>query len=526
MAYDIEVMSLGSDLYPLLQSSIDSINAVQKEFRFRLSSPAQRLDGVAFTRNEYLTEEVWAFLRDQRKKYGGNRPHIVAFVDARLKSSALGNIFGSHQAVEGLAVVTVRDCRQYVKEARRFCSYYLARYALSFVNPLIKSHDDPARATCYFHKKLYKPDIRASMDSGDICDEDQHLLDNPPPGTAAKRLSNDEREALRLMRDVIRVPIRMPSFSRVAASRGWLWQERLPNCTAISTLIDTSERLRELLPLSFSPVGTHPANWSRSSRKRTFETSWMRPGGGSPSMSCCGGCYAGEHARSWINEHLVTKLGKQDEIKMKDLNGAIIYATRRGAGTLVFDSVGERQDTVAAFAARCSMSIPFFFVPQMVEGRRAFDGGLRNNFPVSRFLDDHPQTPFIALYLASPNGSNRGWIGSELLDIWIDGEDRRVVDKHAESVVVIDTSPIGTIDFNLTPLEKEFLLKIGKASALKFLQRRKLDDGPTDGVVTEAIAEAERCRQVVIQMRSRRRRKRIGVLILTLALATTYFLWR
>ena len=181
---------------------------------------------------------------------------------------------------------------------------------------------------------------------------------------------------------------------------------------------------------------------------------------------------------------------------------------------------------MAAFAARCSMSIPFFFVPQMVEGRRAFDGGLRNNFPVSRFLEDHPQTPFIALYLASANGSSRSWIGSELLDIWIDGEERRIVDKHAESVVVIDTSPIGTIDFNLTPLEKEFLLKAGKASALKFLQRRKLDDGPTDVVATEAVAEAERCRQTVLQMRSRRRRKRIGFLMLALALAATYFLWR
>ena len=52
-----------------------------------------------------------------------------------------------------------------------------------------------------------------------------------------------------------------------------------------------------------------------------------------------------------------------------------------------------------------------------------------------------------------------------------------MVDEHAASVVIIDTSPIGTVDFNLSQLEKEFLLKVGRASALKFLKGRTLDDG-------------------------------------------------
>jgi hypothetical protein len=123
-------------------------------------------------------------LRGQRKRFGGNRPYIIAFVNAPLTSD-LKNIFGSHEAGEGLAVVTLHSHHQYVKEIERFCSYYMVRYAMSFMNPHIKAHDDAARRSCYFNKKLYKPKISESMDSGEVCDECQDKLDNatggPPP---------------------------------------------------------------------------------------------------------------------------------------------------------------------------------------------------------------------------------------------------------------------------------------------------------------------------------------------------------
>jgi Patatin-like phospholipase len=102
------------------------------------------------------------------------------------------------------------------------------------------------------------------------------------------------------------------------------------------------------------------------------------------------GCYPGDQFRDWIAKLLSSKITKQGEILMSDLNGAVIYASRRGPGTVTFDSNGQRRDSVAAFATRCSMSIPIFFVPQMIDGRRAYDGGLRNNFPVTRFQPAWP----------------------------------------------------------------------------------------------------------------------------------------
>ena len=63
----------------------------------------------------------------------------------------------------------------------------MTRYSLSFVNPLIKAHDDVHRKNCYFNRKLFKPEIRASMDTGHICDRCMDQLDNPVVAEGADR---------------------------------------------------------------------------------------------------------------------------------------------------------------------------------------------------------------------------------------------------------------------------------------------------------------------------------------------------
>ena len=73
------------------------------------------------------------------------------------------------------------------------------------------------------------------------------------------------------------------------------------------------------------------------------------------------GCYPGEVFQDRISDLLTKKIPKIAEIPMAALQGALIYASRRGTGTIPFRSTGERKEVVAAFAVRCSMSIPFFF---------------------------------------------------------------------------------------------------------------------------------------------------------------------
>jgi predicted acylesterase/phospholipase RssA len=517
MAYVIELMSIGEDLYPLLESSAKRLNGVQREFEFRLTTEAQRSIGLTFKRATYLTTDIWAFLNEQKKTFGGNRPYIIAFINARLKSSELGNIFGSHEAKKyGLAVVTVHDSGQYVKEEKRYCSYYMVRYALSFVNPSIKSHNDPTRASCYFHKKLYKPDIRLSMDTGEICDECAHKLDNPPVDGVSKVLSADERAALSTMRAVVSGDNPFAIIMKGGGVKGLAFASALIELEKhfwFDRHVGTSAGAitAVLLAASYSPSELVAILRAKNFREFMDAKLWKIPF----NLILKGGLFPGEHFREWIAGLLGTKTGKVGETLMSDLNGAVIYASRWGPGTLVFDSTGERKDTVAAFATRCSMAIPVFFSPEYIDGRKAYDGGVRNNFPVSKFLNDHPGKPFIALYLGKRDERNRRFMGSELLDIVIDGEERNVVDANRESIVVIDTSPIGTVDFRLQDMEKDFLLKVGRASALQFLRDRKLDDGPDDAVVRNAHEESEASRIAVCQMRKKRRWRRIvGVLLI------------
>jgi hypothetical protein len=126
---------------------------------------------------------------------------------------------------------------------------------------------------------------------------------------------------------------------------------------------------------------------------------------------------------------------------------------------------------------------------------------------LARFLADHPHSHFIALYLGRPDNANARWLGSELLDIVLEGEERQTVDTHINNVVVIDTSPIGTVDFSMGAEEKAFLLQVGKAAALKFLFNRNLDGGPSQQEVDLAQTAAGQARQAV---RHRKRLRRLG----------------
>jgi predicted acylesterase/phospholipase RssA len=524
MGYDIELMSIGEDIYPLLQRSAAALNGVQSEFRFHLTPASQRQPGILFQRSSYKTTDIWAFLRGQKAKFGGHRPYIIAFITKPLQSSELANIFGSHEAKEGHAVVTTFAAAQYVKEETRYVSYYLTRYSLSFVNPSIKSHDDE-RKNCYFHRKIYKPDIRASMDTGYICDQCLARLDDPPDSDGAHRLSDEEREALVKMRQFVSGDLPFAIVMKGGGVKGLalagallelekhFWFDRHVGTSAGAIAA-------ALLAAEYTPSELRDILIRKNFRDFMDAPFWKVP----INLLFRQGCYPGESFRLWVADLLGNKIPRLAEIPMNTLNGALIYAARWGEGTLSFDSLGERRDTLAAYAVRCSMSIPLFFVPSQVDGRRVFDGGLRNNFPLSRFLTDHPRSHFVALYLGKPDNRSKRWLGSELLDIVVDGEERQTVDNNIDHVVVIDTSPVGTVDFRLTSLEKEFLLRVGRAAAMKFLSKRNLDDGPSPAEVQAAELEAKQSRLQVQRMRRRKRRHRVFWFVaLLVVIVAVYF---
>ena len=169
MPYHIEVVSIGGDFDAELSEAAQSLNGAQTEFIF--SAPPERLrkSGAAFAKLKYHTSEVFEFLRQYRSQAKGERAYLIGVVDKEMDSASWGNVFGSHEAGEGLAAITLFDRQRFVESTRLYLCYYFIRYALSFVCPTLKNHDDTRG--CFFDRKMRKKDILVSIDLGSFCDE-------------------------------------------------------------------------------------------------------------------------------------------------------------------------------------------------------------------------------------------------------------------------------------------------------------------------------------------------------------------
>lgn len=530
MAYPIELMSVGEDNYALLARAAAELNGIQKYFNFVLTDKDQRADGLVLKFDEYLTTDIYAFLQAQRAKFGGYRPFIIAFVNGKLKSPKLSNLFGSHEAGQGMAVVTAKDAGLYVKEIARFYCYYLVRYTLSFMNPHIKAHNDAGRAECYFHQKIQKRDIQLSLDSGKICDSCKDDLINPPAAhSSAKKPSTQEMEALQKMLAFVSQDLPHALVMNGGGVKGLAFAGALLELEKFYWFdrhVGTSAGAIAAVLLAAAYTPTELTGILRDKNFKDFMDAgwWEWP----TNLLFKHGVFPGEACRSWIEERLRAKFGGIGMIPMSKLNGAVIFAAQKGVGTIMFNSMGKGKSTDAAFAARCSMAIPYFFMPQYVNGRPVYDGGIRANFPLANYLAFENRSNFIAMYLGSAEDRRKdGSVALNVLSIALEGEERAIVDANIDKVMVLDTSPIGTVDFNLSSDEKNFLLSVGKAAALAFLAKRQFDEGPTEADVTEAVATSSRLRKKVIAIRQAKRDRFWGLgfgVATILALAAVWLL--
>lgn len=516
MPYNIEIMCIGEDRYSLLERAANALNGIQDQFIFTPTHASQRGPGIMLKRSEFVTQDIWEFLHEQRS-VGAPRPFIIAFVNKPLRSSRLSNLFGSHDGEHGLAVATTHGFFQFIKDEERYVRYYLVRYALSFVNWTIKSHNDPGREHCYFHKKMDKREIVHSIYSAEICDHCMVQLDAPAKDSDAHTLTELEKEALEKIRLFVAGEYPYSLVMKGGGVKGLALAGALLELEkhySFNRHVGTSAGAIAAVLLA---AGYTPSELIKLLREKDFKDFLDAPGWKMPiNLIFKKGLFPGEVFRIWVANLLTEKLGLQSEVKMKDLESAIVFAARAGNGALTFDSNGENRDTVASFAVRCSMAIPLFFTPTEVAGRRVYDGGLRNNFPLKRFLESFPDEPFLAIYLGKAENKNSNRLSKDLLDIVVDGEEKQLVDDHSDSVVVIDTTPVGTVDFGLTQDEKNFLLQAGRAAALSFLSERGLENGPSAKDVEEAQKGLEDLRSSVISRRSKRTRRRrmavVGIL--------------
>jgi WD40 repeat protein len=189
------------------------------------------------------------------------------------------------------------------------------------------------------------------------------------------------------------------------------------------------------------------------------------------------GLFPAHTLTNWIENLLSRKLDSPVQVTLDMLpSRTTVYACRRNRNALTFDSANDQSKSLsAAHAIRCSMTIPFVFIPQLSEGMRVLDGGVRHNFPLEIFRRENPQVECVGLYLGPERyegQSGQHGLLSDLLAMWTEAADVEALAKFRDGIVVIDPRPINTLDFDLSRTEKDFLLKAGQVSALKFLRRR------------------------------------------------------
>jgi len=233
------------------------------------------------------------------------------------------------------------------------------------------------------------------------------------------------------------------------------------------------------------------------------------------------GAYKAEAFTTWLDDLLAKKLGSHSRVRLSDLPyRATVYASSRNQSKIKFDS--EENDADAAYAVRCSMSIPLVFTPQHEQGIRTFDGGIQNNFPVEVLLRDAPNTPFISLFLGPETYEpvKQRWVICDLISIWTEASDAEIVRQHHDCTLVIDPRPIGTLDFSLTQDERSYLVAAGQAAALAHLR-------PSSREYTAAVAERNRLKLAVTTARAaKRRRWRVIGAVLFTAVVAGFMMWR
>ena len=511
----IEIVCVGADLYAPIESAIRTLNAIQAEFIFRTAPESLRAEQMAFVRETYETPELFDLLKVYREKRdAGDDLFLFAFVDKHLNGTEFRNIFGAWSEPNKAAVATINQHKKYARDVRRFCSYYLLRYALSFCNFSVKGHDRKTDKDCYFHLKVRKSDIALSMMSGRICDECRRQLN----------LSGAQAIAFKNIADYIRgeyphALVMKGGGAKALAYAGAL--RELEKQFKFDAYVGTSAGAMAAVLLA---AGNTPAQLASTLERTNFneflDRMWRWP-----LNLLRGGVHSGDPFRNWVKTQLSARINKQGAICLEDLPlQAILYACSSGLGTIVFDSKGKRKEADAAYAVRRSMSIPFFFVPEEFEGFSVYDGGLRHNFPVSRFVADHPTKPFVALYLQSTREPKRRWFKLlELYDLWMEGDEREVVDSYADAVAVIDPSPIGTTDFALSGTEKELLIETGRLAALILIRDRNMEDAAPADTIEKLRQTVDLLRAKVVNERRSKAKRRF--LLWGLGALALYFLW-
>lgn len=184
----VEIVKIGEEALESLSAALQLANAEQAEIEFLVAPDSIETKMQLHTYKKAKASDLLDRLDRIRAEARGYHPFVILMTDTEIDGERFSNLFGSHRAEKGLAVVTTSLVPEVIVPSDRMVAYfiyYLARYSLSFLVPYHKNHDDPR--DCVFDRKISKTDIVKSMQARGLCDDCRRtLVDGPGLFSAAQ----------------------------------------------------------------------------------------------------------------------------------------------------------------------------------------------------------------------------------------------------------------------------------------------------------------------------------------------------
>ena len=220
------------------------------------------------------------------------------------------------------------------------------------------------------------------------------------------------------------------------------------------------------------------------------------------------GAYSGDRLRDWL-EGVLADLGVHTfgDLRIEDperdpqlsdhyrLVVSVSDVSRRLFVRLPWDygdyGLDPDEQSVAE-AVHASAATPYLFEPVELEGAHGVstlvDGGLVANFPIGIFdrLDGHASRwPTIGIRLQAEVRSDTPvepvrdpvHLGVALIETAVEGAQttRAMAPHNLARTIGIDTTGVGSFDFDITPEQRDDLIARGRAAAKDFLDRREVE---------------------------------------------------
>ncbi|NGP43589.1 hypothetical protein G4V62_00910 [Bacillaceae bacterium SIJ1] len=201
------------------------------------------------------------------------------------------------------------------------------------------------------------------------------------------------------------------------------------------------------------------------------------------------GLYKGDALEEWV----ATKLAQRGVETFQDLpEGAlrvVVSDVSKGRMVVLPDDLEHYGIQLKAFpvarAVRMSCTLPFFFQPVQLyngAGKKSLivDGGVLSNFPMWLFKPQttKPQRPVLGIRLTGDRPpqtqapiSNALQLYRHLFKTMQNAHDNRYISQHhIDDIMFLPVSKVQTTDFELSEVEKESLLELGREKAGQFLK--------------------------------------------------------